>query len=104
MPCSQAKACRSFKAAYLEDIDLDGRILLKWILKKHGWTGFNWLRTGNFMLLFTPSVSINVGNFSNKRPSTAFSRSTRLHETRKRKSDWRHEVRGFQEYELTGKT
>jgi hypothetical protein len=29
-----------------EDLDLDGRIILEWILEKQGevWTGFIWLR------------------------------------------------------------
>jgi hypothetical protein len=32
-----------------EDLDVDGRIILRWILKKHGgrvWNGFVWLRIG----------------------------------------------------------
>jgi hypothetical protein len=34
---------------YLKDVGIDGRILLKWFLKKYNvraWTGFIWLRTG----------------------------------------------------------
>jgi hypothetical protein len=34
---------------HLEDLDVDGRIILTWILRKWGrgaWTGFIWLRVG----------------------------------------------------------
>jgi hypothetical protein len=34
---------------HLEDLDIDGKILLEWILGKKGrkvWTGFIWLRKG----------------------------------------------------------
>jgi hypothetical protein len=37
------------KRALGEDLDLDGSIILKWILGKYGWrvwTGFIWLRIG----------------------------------------------------------
>jgi hypothetical protein len=32
-----------------EDLEVDGRIILNWILRKYGgnvWNGFNWLRIG----------------------------------------------------------
>jgi hypothetical protein len=34
----------------LEDLEVDGRIILRWITEKHGmmaWTGFIWLRMGS---------------------------------------------------------
>jgi len=32
----------------LEELGVDGRIIIKWILRKHGnaWIGFIWLSTG----------------------------------------------------------
>jgi hypothetical protein len=35
--------------SYLDDVDIDGKIILKWILKKwnwEAWAGLIWLRTG----------------------------------------------------------
>jgi hypothetical protein len=35
---------------YLEDLGMDGKIKLKWIIGKYGgkvWTGFIWLRVGS---------------------------------------------------------
>jgi hypothetical protein len=30
----------------LEDVGIDGRIMLKWILEKYLWAGFIWFRIG----------------------------------------------------------
>jgi hypothetical protein len=29
----------------LEDLDIDGRIVIKWILKETGWDGAGWIYT-----------------------------------------------------------
>ena len=41
--------CRNIREReYLEDVNIDGRIILKWMLKTWvgEWTGLVWLRTG----------------------------------------------------------
>jgi hypothetical protein len=42
-------SCTLSETDYLEDISVDGKITLKWILEKQVekmWTGFIWLRKG----------------------------------------------------------
>jgi hypothetical protein len=40
---------------YLEDLTVDGTVILKWALKEHNgmaWNGFIWLKTGKSRELF----------------------------------------------------
>jgi hypothetical protein len=50
----------------LQDLGVDGRIILNWILKKLGvtvWTRFHWLKTGFCECYKMPSGSVNGGEF-----------------------------------------
>jgi len=41
----------NLKRDHLEDLGLDGKIILEWILEKDGgnmWTSFMWLRIGSY--------------------------------------------------------
>jgi len=62
----------------LEDLYLDGRIILKWLLKEVGWEGVNWmtLRIGISSGLL--QTSIKCGEFVVKR-SNCLSRKTGHH-------------------------
>jgi hypothetical protein len=54
----------------LGDLNVDVKIILDWILEKQGvkmWTGFIWLRTGQWQALMNTTmnrqVPLKVGNF-----------------------------------------
>jgi hypothetical protein len=57
---------------HYEDLDVDGRIILKWLLDNRVgvWTGFMWLRVWKF-----PE---DVRKFFSDRAAVGFSRRTRL--------------------------
>jgi len=47
--CIQNLGGKRWRKEYLGDFDVDGRTILKWILRKYYlmvWTWFNWLRKG----------------------------------------------------------
>jgi len=55
------------KRGHLEDPGVDGRIILRWILRKRyvgAWTGSRWLRIGT-VGGYEPSGSVKCGEFLN---------------------------------------
>jgi len=47
----------------LEDLCLDGRIILQWLLKEVGWEGVNWMRLKIWIFSGFLRTSIKCGEF-----------------------------------------